>query len=132
MPAYRHQLPQLTGGVFLTDGGIETTSSTTTASTCPTSRPSSTTPPGTPPCSATSTPTSTSPCATGGHRAGDADVAASPDWGARQSYTAERLIEVNQAAVDLSWPHGTWERPDTPVVISGCIVPAVTATSPRS
>ena len=25
MPAYRHQLPQLTGGVFLTDGGIETT-----------------------------------------------------------------------------------------------------------
>jgi len=25
MPAYRHQLPQLTGCVFLTDGGIETT-----------------------------------------------------------------------------------------------------------
>ena len=49
---------------------------------------------------------------------------ASPDWGARQSYTGRRLIEVNQAAVDLLVAaRHRWERPDTPVVISGCIGP---------
>ena len=67
MPAYRHQLPQLTGGVFLTDGGIETTLIYDDGFDLPdfAAFPSSTTPPATPPCSATSTPTSTSPCATG-------------------------------------------------------------------
>jgi homocysteine S-methyltransferase len=127
MLAYRHQLPQLTGGVFLADGGIETTLIYHDGFDLPDF--------------------AAFPLldAAAGHAAlqryFDAylNVAArhgvgivletptwraSPDWGARQSYTERRLIEVNQAAVDLlGAARHRWERPDTPMVISGCIGP---------
>jgi homocysteine S-methyltransferase len=49
---------------------------------------------------------------------------ASPDWGARHGYSDQRLNEVNRAAVDvLVAARHRWERPASPVVISGCIGP---------
>jgi S-methylmethionine-dependent homocysteine/selenocysteine methylase len=127
MATYRHQLPQLTGGIFLTDGGIETTLIYDDGFDLP---------------DFAAFPLLDDAA---GHAAlqryFDAylDVAvrhrvgivletptwrASPDWAARQSYTAERLMEVNQAAVDLLVAaRHRWEQPDTPVVISGCIGP---------
>jgi len=127
MATYRQQLPQLTGGVFLTDGGIETTLIYDDGFDLP---------------DFAAFPLLDD---ADGHAAlqryFDAylDVAvrhgvgivletptwrASPDWGARQSYTEERLLEVNQAAVDLLMAaRHRWEQPDTPVVISGCIGP---------
>ena len=103
MPTYRHRLPQLTDAVFLTDGGIETTLIYDDGFELP---------------DFAAFPLLDDAA---GHAAlqryFDAylDVAvrhrvgivletptwrASPDWAARQSYSTERLIEVNQAAVD--------------------------------
>jgi homocysteine S-methyltransferase len=126
MPTYRH-LPQLDDAVFLTDGGIETTLiyddgfDLTDFAAFPLLDDAA------------------------GHAAlqryFDAyiDIAArhrvgivletptwraSPDWAVRQGYTEQRLIEVSRAAVDLLVAsRHRWERPDTPVVISGCIGP---------
>jgi S-methylmethionine-dependent homocysteine/selenocysteine methylase len=127
MPAYRHQLPQLTHAVFLTDGGIETTLIYDDGFDLP---------------DFAAFPLLDEPA---GHAAlqryFDAylDIAArhgvgivletptwraSPDWAARHGYSRQRLIEVNQAAVDLLVAaRHRWERPERPVVISGCIGP---------
>ena len=127
MPAYRHELPQLTDAVFLTDGGIETTLIYDEGFDLPDF--------------------AAFPLLDDGagraalQRYFDAylEIAvrdqvgivletptwrASPDWGVRQSYSPERLREVNKAAVDfLVEARRRWERPATPVVISGCIGP---------
>jgi S-methylmethionine-dependent homocysteine/selenocysteine methylase len=127
MPTYRHHLPQLTDDMFLTDGGIETTLIYDDGFDLP---------------DFAAFPLLDDAA---GHAAlqryFDAylDIAArhrvgivletptwraSPDWGARHGYTGQRLIEVNQAAVDLLVAaRHRWERPDTAVVISGCIGP---------
>jgi S-methylmethionine-dependent homocysteine/selenocysteine methylase len=127
MPTYRQHLPQLTAALFLTDGGIETTLIFDDGfelhdfAAFPLLDDAA------------------------GHAALQRyfdtylDVAArhgvgivletptwraSPDWAARQAYSTERLIEVNQAAVALlAAARDRWERPGTPVVISGCIGP---------
>ena len=127
MPDYRHQLPQLAGDVFLTDGGIETTLIYDDGFDLP---------------DFAAFPLLDDAA---GHAALQRyfdtylDVAvrhgvgivletptwrASPVWAAHQSYSGERLIEVNHAAVDLlAAARHRWKRPDTPVVISGCIGP---------
>jgi homocysteine S-methyltransferase len=127
MPAYRDHLPQLIDAVFLTDGGIETTLIYDAGFDLP---------------DFAAFPLLDEAA---GHAAlrryFDAylDIAvrhrvgivletptwrASADWAARQGYSDERLIEVNRAAVDLLVAaRHRWERPDTPVVISGCIGP---------
>ena len=127
MPTYRNRLPQLTDAVFLTDGGIETTLIYDDGFELP---------------DFAAFPLLDDAA---GHAAlqryFDAylDVAvrhrvgivletptwrASPDWAARQGYSTERLVEVNQAAVALlAGARHRWERPGTPVVISGCIGP---------
>ncbi len=49
---------------------------------------------------------------------------ASHDWGARQGYSTDRLAAVNRSAVEMLHSlRALWERPKTPVVISGCIGP---------
>jgi S-methylmethionine-dependent homocysteine/selenocysteine methylase len=49
---------------------------------------------------------------------------ANPDWGARLGYDAEALAEVNRRSVALlAEIRDRHERPDTPVVISGCLGP---------
>ncbi len=49
---------------------------------------------------------------------------ASPDWGARQTYSTDRLIEANHAAVALLvGARHRRQRPETPVVVSGAIGP---------
>jgi homocysteine S-methyltransferase len=127
MPAYRHELLQLTDAVFLTDGGIETTLIYDEGFDLPDF--------------------AAFPLLDDGagraalQRYFDAylEIAvrdqvgivletptwrASPDWGVRQSYSPERLREVNRAGVDfLVEARRRWERPATPVVISGCIGP---------
>ena len=127
MPAYRDSLPQLTDAVFLTDGGIETTLIYDDGFDLP---------------DFAAFPLLNEAA---GHAAlqryFDAYVTvavrnrvgivletptwrASPDWAGRQSYSAEQLSAVNQAAVDLLvGARQRWERPDTPVVISGCVGP---------
>jgi homocysteine S-methyltransferase len=49
---------------------------------------------------------------------------ASSDWAARLGYTTEQLVEVNRASVDLLLDaRRRWETPSAPVVISGCVGP---------
>ena len=127
MPAFRDGLPQLTDSVFLTDGGIETTLIFDDGFDLP---------------DFAAFPLLDDAA---GHAAlqryfdSYLDVAvrhrvgivleaptwrASPDWAARQGYDEQRLVEVNKAAVDLLVAaRHRWDRPDTPVVISGCIGP---------
>jgi S-methylmethionine-dependent homocysteine/selenocysteine methylase len=127
MPAYRHHLPQLDDAVFLTDGGIETTLMYDDGFDLP---------------DFAAFPLLDDAA---GHAALQRyfdvhlDIAArhrvgivletptwraSPDWAVRQGYTEQRLTEVNRAAVDiLVAARHRWERPETPVVISGCIGP---------
>ena len=130
MPAYRHQLPQLTGGVFLTDGGIETTLIYDDGFDLP---------------DFAAFPLLDAAAGhaalqryfdayldvavrRGRHRA-DADVAGFARLGRPPVLHRAPSDRVNQAAVDLLVAaRHRWERP-TPVVISGCIVPAVTATT---
>jgi len=127
MPAYRHNLPQLTEALFLTDGGIETTLIYDDGFELPDF--------------AAFPLLDEADGRAALQRYFDAylDIAvrqrvgivletptwrASPDWAARQSYSTQKLIEVNQAAVDLLvGARHRWERPDTPIVISGCIGP---------
>jgi S-methylmethionine-dependent homocysteine/selenocysteine methylase len=127
MPQYRNGLPQLTDALFLTDGGIETTLIYDDGFELP---------------DFAAFPLLDDAA---GHAAlqryFDAylDVAvrhhlgivletptwrASPDWAARHGYSTARLREVNQSAVALLVAaRHRWERPGTPVVISGCIGP---------
>jgi S-methylmethionine-dependent homocysteine/selenocysteine methylase len=127
MSAYRHQLPQLDDTVFLTDGGIETTLIYADGFDLP---------------DFAAFPLldeATGHAALQRYFDAYLDVAvrhrvgivletptwrASPDWAAKQGYTTERLIEVNRSAVDLLVAaRHRWERPESPVVISGCIGP---------
>ena len=135
MPVYRHQLPQLTGDVFLTDGGIETTLIYDDGFDLPDF-------------AAFLLDDAAGHAALQRYFDAYLDVAvrhrvgivletptwrASPDWAARQSYSGERLIEVNQSAVDLLVAPGTaGSGPTRRWSSAAASVPAVTATSPRS
>jgi S-methylmethionine-dependent homocysteine/selenocysteine methylase len=49
---------------------------------------------------------------------------ASPDWGVRQGYSTEQLIDVNHDAVRLvADARARWDDRVAPVVVSGCIGP---------
>jgi S-methylmethionine-dependent homocysteine/selenocysteine methylase len=127
MARYRHRLPQLSDGLFLTDGGIETTLIFHEGLTLP----------------------YFAAFDLLNHDEGYAalrkyfrtyaDIAqrygvgcilesatwrASPDWGAKLGYSATELADLNRKAIallqDLRDAH---ERDTTPIVISGCIGP---------
>jgi homocysteine S-methyltransferase len=136
MSRYRDALPQLADAVFLTDGGIETTLIYDDGFDLP---------------DFAAFPLLETPAGRAAlERYFDAylEVAArqqvgivletptwraSPDWAARQGYSAQRLVEVNRAAVDLLVDaRQRWERPGTPVVISGCIGPRGDGYQPES
>src|SRR5829696_94805 len=123
MPRYRHALPQLAEPIFLTDGGIETTLVYDDGLELP---------------DFAAFPLLESSAGRAAlERYFDAYVniaarkqvgivletptwRASPDWAARRGYSAERLVDVNRAAVDfLVDARQRWERTGTPVVISG-------------
>jgi S-methylmethionine-dependent homocysteine/selenocysteine methylase len=49
---------------------------------------------------------------------------ASPDWGAKLGYGRDKLAEINRASIDLMREiRGQFETDDAPIVISGCIGP---------
>lgn len=49
---------------------------------------------------------------------------ASPDWGARLGYTVEQLAGINREAVELvDAVRRRHQKPDNPIVISGCVGP---------
>jgi S-methylmethionine-dependent homocysteine/selenocysteine methylase len=127
MPAYRHQLPQLSADVFLTDGGIETTLIFDDGFELPDF--------------AAFTLLDERRGRDGLRRYFESYAAvaarhevgivletatwrASTDWGARLGYDVDAVIEVNRAAVDLLVDvRHRYETTDSPVVISGCIGP---------
>ena len=56
---------------------------------------------------------------------------ASRDWGAKLGYTDDSLDAANRAAVAMMIDiRAAWERPEAPVVVSGNIGRAATATPP--
>jgi homocysteine S-methyltransferase len=58
---------------------------------------------------------------------------ASPDWGARLGYTDEALAAANRKAIDmLVEVRSELDRDGPPMVVSGCVGPEATATSRRS
>jgi S-methylmethionine-dependent homocysteine/selenocysteine methylase len=132
MPAYRHHLPQLNAAMFLTDGGIETTLIFDDGFELP---------------------DFAAFTLLADHAGRDAldryfdsyaaiavrdrvgIVLETPtwrtnaDWGARLGYSSEALEAANRAAVELLVAaRQRHETASTPVVISGCIGPRVTAT----
>ncbi len=126
MARYRHQLPQLEGRPFLTDGGLETTLISTKAWTFRTSPPS---------CCWTregaaetqALPRALSEDCAGTRRRLILDSAtwrANPDWGGLLGYGAEALRRVNHRAIDeMLALRERWETPLTPCVVSGAIGP---------
>jgi S-methylmethionine-dependent homocysteine/selenocysteine methylase len=127
MTTYRHHLPQLTGTVFLTDGGIETTLLFDDGLDLPDFAAFH----------LLADPDGTAALVRYFDRY--ADVArrdgvgivletptwrASPDWGARLGYTVEQLADVNRRSVELvEDARRRYETPETPIVISGCVGP---------
>jgi S-methylmethionine-dependent homocysteine/selenocysteine methylase len=127
MTTYRHHLPQLTGTVFLTDGGIETTLLFDDGLDLPDFAAFH----------LLADPDGTAALVRYFDRY--ADVArrdgvgivletptwrASPDWGARLGYTVEQLADVNRRSVELvEDARRRHETPETPIVISGCVGP---------
>ncbi len=127
MARYRHRLPQLSGGLFLTDGGIETTLIFREGLTLP----------------------YFAACDLLAHDAGYAalqkyfrtyvDIArrygvgcilesatwrANPDWGTKLGYAPTELTDLNRKAITLLHEiRDTYELGTTPMVISGCIGP---------
>ena len=136
MPAYRHDLPQLSESVFLTDGGIETSLIYHDGMELP----------------------DFAAFALLTHEVGrdalrryfepylaiarDARVGivletptwrASSDWGGRLGYDSEALADVNAAAVgQLVELRDVWATASTPVVISGCVGPRGDGYQPDS
>jgi S-methylmethionine-dependent homocysteine/selenocysteine methylase len=127
MTSYRHHLPQLSGTVFLTDGGIETTLLFDDGLDLPDFA------------AFHLLADSDGTAALVRYFDRYADIArrdgvgivletptwrASPDWGARLGYTVEQLADVNRRAVELvEDARRRFEKPETPIVISGCVGP---------
>lgn len=127
MPRYRHSLPQLREGLFLTDGGIETTLIFHNGLSLP-----------------DFSAFSLLHTAEGEHilheyyrryaelarHAGTGLILEAPtwrastDWGARQGYSAADMDTINHRAIHLlEVIRREYETPDSPMVISGCIGP---------
>jgi S-methylmethionine-dependent homocysteine/selenocysteine methylase len=127
MPKYRNYLPQLNGGIFLTDGGIETTLIFHNGLELPyfaafhllkdkagaealrkyfRSHASIARAHGT------------------GFILESPTWRASPDWGAKLGYSAADIAEVNRRSIGLMQElREEFETPGSPVVISGCVGP---------
>jgi S-methylmethionine-dependent homocysteine/selenocysteine methylase len=127
MARYRHQLPQLSGGLFLTDGGIETTLIFHEGLTLPYF-------------AAFDLLKHGQGCAAlQKYFRAYADLArrygvgcilesatwrASPDWGAKLGYPTAALADLNRKAIALLREiRDAFERDTAPIVISGCIGP---------
>jgi S-methylmethionine-dependent homocysteine/selenocysteine methylase len=127
MPRYRHQLPQLSGGLFLTDGGIETTLIFHEGLTLPYFA------------AFDLLKHDEGIAALQKYFRSYADIArrygvgcilesatwrASPDWGTKLGYSATALADRNRQAVALLQEiRDAYERDTAPIVISGCIGP---------
>lgn len=127
MAKYRHNLPQLDGGIFLSDGGMETTFIFHDGIELPHFAS----------CVLLETPKGRVhlrnyyerylAMARGrgvGFVLESATWRANPDWGSKLGYDAGRLAEVNRAAIALIVElRDLWEAPAMPCVISGAIGP---------
>jgi S-methylmethionine-dependent homocysteine/selenocysteine methylase len=136
MARYRNNLPQLSGGVFLSDGGIETTlifheglDLPYFAAFCLLKD-------------------AAGEAALRKYFRTYAELArrygtgcilesatwrASPDWGAKLGYSLEALVEANRKAIALLQEiRREYERDGTPVVISGCIGPGGDGYNPKA
>ncbi|MEJ0087013.1 MAG: homocysteine S-methyltransferase family protein [Pseudomonadota bacterium] len=127
MAKYRHSLPQLGGQLFVTDGGIETTLIFLDGIELPhfASFPLFGTPQGV---EALYRYFHTYGALARRFNTGlileTATWRASPDWGGRLGYTAQRLQEVDRQAVRMLEEIRTAHESDqTPIVISGCLGP---------
>jgi homocysteine S-methyltransferase len=127
MSKYRHALPQFSGRLFVTDGGIETTLIFHDGIELPqfASFPLFETPQGLEALyryfrtyGALAQRVNT------GLVLETATWRASPDWGAKLGYTPESLLEFDKVAVRmLEEIRATYESDRTPIVISGCLGP---------
>ncbi len=127
MSKYRHALPQLSGQLFVTDGGIETTLIFLEGMELPhfASFPLLETPQG---LEALYRYFHTYGALARKFNTGlileTATWRASPDWGQRLGYTPARLLEVDRMAVRmLEEIRAAHESDRTPIVISGCLGP---------
>jgi S-methylmethionine-dependent homocysteine/selenocysteine methylase len=136
MARYRNSLPQLSGGVFLTDGGIETTLIFHEGLDLP--------------CFAAFhlLKDAAGEAALGKYFRTYAELAnrygvgcvlesatwrASPDWGAKLGYSREALAEANRKAIALLQEiRREHERDGAPMVISGCIGPRGDGYNPKT
>lgn len=127
MPRYRDKLPQLSGDLFLTDGGIETTLIFREGLTLRDFAAFELLNDGIG-VEALRHYYRTHAAIAATHGLGfvleAATWRASPEWGARLGHTAEALARANQAAIDLLVEvRGEFARYRVPMVISGCIGP---------
>ena len=127
MAKYRRQLPQLEGGTFLTDGGIETTLIYHDGLTLPSFaafdllKDDAGT-------HALRTYYSRYAMLARDHGVGfileSATWRANPDWGAKLGYPTDGLARANRRAIELLLDvRDEFESPQAPMVISGCIGP---------
>lgn len=127
MPLYRHNLPQLGGDLFLTDGGIETTLIFREGLTLPHFAAFDLLKDGIG-TEALRHYYRTHAAIAATHRLGfileAATWRASPDWGTRLGYSADALAQVNRRAIDVMVQiRGEFDRHQVPMVISGCVGP---------
>jgi S-methylmethionine-dependent homocysteine/selenocysteine methylase len=127
MARYRNNLPQLEGGLFLADGGIETSLIYLEGIELPefASFPLLLTPDGQAALQRYVLPYVQ---LAHGYRTGlileSATWRASTDWGTKLGYSAAQLADVNRRSIHmLEDIRRAWETPRTPIVISGCIGP---------
>jgi S-methylmethionine-dependent homocysteine/selenocysteine methylase len=127
MARYRNNLPQLEGGLFLADGGIETSLIYLEGIELPefASFPLLLTPDGQAALQRYFLPYVQ---LAHGYRTGlileSATWRASTDWGTKLGYSAAQLADVNRRSIHmLEDIRRAWETPRTPIVISGCIGP---------
>jgi S-methylmethionine-dependent homocysteine/selenocysteine methylase len=127
MSKYRSQLPQLFGGPFITDGGIETTLIFLDGFDLPSFA------------AFVLLESEAGTKALGNYFRRYADLAreygtgfilesptwrASSDWGAKLGYSEEALADINRRAIKLlAGIRSDYETAQTPVVISGCVGP---------
>lgn len=136
MAKYRHALPQLSGEVFVTDGGIETTLIFLEGCELPLfaafdllKQPAGE--------AALRKYFRTYAHLARRHRVGcileSATWRASADWGAKLGYSSAALTEMNRQAIALLHEiRREYETADTPMVISGCIGPRGDGYNPAS
>ncbi|MBT9317174.1 homocysteine S-methyltransferase family protein [Leptothoe spongobia] len=135
MAYYRHQLPQLSDSIFITDGGLETVMLFQQGWDLPDfaaftlmDRPLGT--------EALHNYFNTYGTLAKTYGMGlvleSPTWRASADWGSRQGYDAARLADVNRRAIALlQLTQTTYDSPHTPIVISGCIGPRGDGYSPN-